>query len=702
MSLFFIHPIYLYGLAATSIPLLIHLLNRRKLQRIRFPAVRFVLLSQRRISRTYRLRHWILLALRTLAVFLLVLLLAHPIFQTGTGISAGAAPLSVAVILDNSLSMKWSREGDGFKQAKEALRRLIASLKDGDRATVIPTNKVEKGQTRLKSERPVLLRELDGIQIAAGTADFSTGLSEAYGLLKEPATQKEIWLVTDLALTGWDRFAISSLKQVDPLIPLRIVKVGNRGEPLNATIKEVKMRGQGVGVELPIRLEASIVNFSDKEIKDLLVELHVDGQNKDQKLVSLPPKGKREVSFQFNLAQPGAHPGTVAIKKQGLAGNPTSYFTLQVQDKFKVLVVDGDPQTALVQSESFFLTRALNPSGAADASLFLPTVVIPEGLNSVSLDSYQALIFCNVRAISDAILPKIIDYLRRGGGLLFFLGDHVQMDDYNLKLFRSSPPILPARITGKRNFAEPEGERIEKVDTSHPALQGLSDQLTKESLRSTRIKAYFRVEMPDPSTLLSLANGDPLLMEKKIGSGRVLLFTSAADRDWSDLPLKTAYLPLVQSLVSYLSGGKRGMMDAGIEVGNPKSFSFPASNVGRSLRIIKPDGRESEIILVADGEKASASFQENDVAGIYRLSPPAAGEGDGTASPIYSANSPFLESRLETIGEQDLQARLRPVRTEIIPIETLERGGRRIDLSIPLLLLAIATLVSEGWLGQRF
>lgn len=738
MSLFFIHPIYLYGLAATSIPLLIHLLNRRKLKRIRFPAVRFVLLSQRRISRTYRLRHWILLALRTFAVFVLVLLLAHPIFQTGVGISTGGAPLSVAVILDNSLSMMWSREGDGFKQAKEALRRLIASLRDGDRATVLPTNRVEKGQTRLKSERPLLLRELDGIQIAAGTADFSAPLSEAYRLLKEPSPQKEIWLVTDLALTGWDRFRVSSLKQVDPLVPLRIIKVGNRGEPLNATIKEVKMRGQGVGVELPIHLEASIVNFGDKEIKDLLVQLHIDDQNRDQKLVSLPPKGEREVSFHFSLAQPGAHHGAVSIKKEGLAGNPASYFTLQVQDKFKVLVVDGDPQTALVQSESFFLTRALNPSGAGDTSLFLPTVVIPEGLNSVSLDSYQALIFCNVRAISDAILPKLIDYLRRGGGLLFFLGDHVQMDDYNLKLFQSSPPILPARITGKRNLPEPQAERIEKVDATHPALRGLSDQLIKESLRSTRIKAYFRVEMADPPTLLTLANGDPLLMEKRIGSGRVMLFTTAADRDWSDLPLKTAYLPLVQSLLSYLSGGKRGMIDAGIEVGNPKSFSFPSSYVGKSLRIIKPDGREGEITLVADREKASASFQENNVAGIYRLRLPATAEGDGTASPVYpvpqdapnanesmnvlnfpegkhpkaadvspwygvySANSPFLESRLETIGEQDLKARLRPVRTEVIPIETLEKGGRKIDLSIPLLLLAIATLVSEGWLGQRF
>lgn len=260
MSLFFLQPIYLLGLIATSIPALIHLLNRRRLKRIRFPAVRFVLLSQHRISRTYRLRHWLLLALRTFAVFLLALLLAHPIFQTGVGLFAGGGPLSLAIILDNSLSMKWSKGGEGFKQAKEAVRLVISSLQDGDRGAVVPTNAPDQGRIRLSGEKGLLLRDLDAIQIAAGTADFASALGRAYELLKEPAAQKEIWLMTDMALTGWENFALSALGQRDPLIPLKIVKIEGQGESLNATIKEVKMRGHGVGVGLPVELEATVIN----------------------------------------------------------------------------------------------------------------------------------------------------------------------------------------------------------------------------------------------------------------------------------------------------------------------------------------------------------------------------------------------------------------------------------------------------------
>src|SRR5581483_7649257 len=109
MSVFFLYPIFLLGLLAASLPVLIHLLNRRRLKRIRFPAVRFILLSQKRISRSYRLRHWIFLAL----------LLANPIFQTGAGLFAGGGPVALVVLLDNSLSMTWSGDGNGFKQAKD-------------------------------------------------------------------------------------------------------------------------------------------------------------------------------------------------------------------------------------------------------------------------------------------------------------------------------------------------------------------------------------------------------------------------------------------------------------------------------------------------------------------------------------------------------------------------------------------------------
>ena len=696
MSVFFLYPIFLFGLIAASLPLLIHLLNRRKLNRIRFPAVRFILMSQKRISRSYRLRHWILLALRTMAVVLLALLLANPIFQTGAGLFAGGGPVSLVILLDNSLSMTWSGDGIGFKQAKEAARLLITSLGDSDRAAIVPTSISGKEPIRLKVEKDVLLKELDQIEIADGTANFSTALAKAYELLGEPAGQKEIRLITDLGLTGWDNFSMSSLKQVDPAIPVKAIRVGRKQKPLNVAVKEIRAAGQGIGVDLPLHLEAVVANFSDQEIKELLVQLSIDGQNKDQKLTSVPPRGDATITLQARLSQAGSHTGQLTIKKDGLAGNASMHFGVHAQDQLRVLVVDGDPQTSLVQSETFFLTRALNPAGESDSSQYLPTVIIPEALSGAALDSYQVIVLCNVASLPDSFIAKLQNYLRAGGGLLIFGGDRLQADHYNAKLAQ----ILQTPIRDKKQGLEASGEKIGKMELTHPALQSLSDNLLQESIKSARVWGYSRISASGKSVLMSLANGDPLLIEQKVGSGRVIFITTTADRDWSDLPVKTAYLPMIQSLTNYLAGGKRGLLDGGISVGDVKQISLPPGYVGKTIGITKPNKQPAEVVMNAAQDRASGSFEDNDVAGIYQLALKDGDQESGTPR-LYAVNPPFLESRLEEISERELQAKLSPVRADVVPIESLRQGGIRRDLALPLLGLLLATLLLEGWFAQR-
>ncbi|HSQ14545.1 MAG TPA: hypothetical protein VLM90_16080, partial [Candidatus Deferrimicrobium sp.] len=316
----------------------------------------------------------------------------------------------------------------------------------------------------------MLLKDVDAIEIADGTADLPAALGKAYELLNQPAGQKEIRLITDMALTGWDQFSVGGLKQVDPSIPLKLIHVSGKPAPLNGSVKEVRLGGQGVGVNLPIQIETSLVNFGASEIKDVLVQLSIDGQNKEQKLATIPPKGETSVSFQTRLSQAGAHSGQVTLKKEGLAGNAVANFTLDAQDKLKVLIVDGDPQTSLAQSETFFLSRALNPTGERDASLFLPTVILPDGLNTATLEGYQVVILCNVGLLPDGFVARLQSYLRQGGGLLVFAGDKVQTESYNQKLAQ----VLPAQLTDKKLGPEAGGEKIDKLDLNHPALQMLA------------------------------------------------------------------------------------------------------------------------------------------------------------------------------------------------------------------------------------
>jgi hypothetical protein len=177
--------------------------------------------------------------------------------------------------------------------------------------------------------------------------------------------------------------------------------------------------------------------------------------------------------------------------------------------------------------------------------------------------------------------------------------------------------------------------------------------------------------------------------------------TTSADRDWTDLPVKTAYLPLIQSMTRYVAGGKRGALDGGIPVGAAKEISLPPGYVSKALRVTRPDRREIEITVTADKDRATAVVAENDRVGIYRLALPAGeNKGVGTAR-LYAVNPPVLESRLEEISASELQAKLSPIRAEVIPVEAIQDGGKRVDLALPLLFSLLLTLLLEGWVAQR-
>ena len=263
-------------------------------------------------------------------------------------------------------------------------------------------------------------------------------------------------------------------------------------------------------------------------------------------------------------------------------------------------MVDGDPQTALVRSESFFLSRALNPAGDQDTSLYLPTVIVADGLAAAALESYHVVVLCNVGSLTDTVAQKLRNYLAQGGGLLMFGGDRLELDNYNQKLAQA----LPAQLREKKVALETSAEKIGKIALDHPALNGFTDAILHESLTSSRVWGYFRGDGAGKSVLVALGNGDPLMLEQKVGAGRVIFIATSADRDWTDLPLKTAYLPLIQSLTNYLAGGKRGALDDGVAVGSTKEIPLPASLVGKSVRVTHPDKQQSETDIVAEKDRS--------------------------------------------------------------------------------------------------
>ena len=376
----------------------------------------------------------------------------------------------------------------------------------------------------------------------------------------------------------------------------------------------------------------------------MLVQLSIDGQNKEQKLATVPPKGETSVSFQTRVGQAGAHTGQVSLKKDGLAGNAMANFTLDAQDKLNVLVVDGDPQTSLVQSESFFLSRALNPAGERDSSLFLPTVIVPDGAQrrgarcAIKSSFYATSRRCRMRFVAN-----LQNFLRQGGGLLIFGGDKIQADNYNQKLAQAGA----GRAAREKDRARSERRknRQTRCGTSGAADFCRSDSCSNRSSRAAsgvtraRARAANRRRSRSPMAIRCCSN-------KKSATGKALFMTTTADRDWTDLPLKTAYL--AADPIPHAIPGRRQARPVGRRA-SPSTASrksrLPPGFVGKSLRVAKPNKQDSEVPIAGAKDRAVATIADNDRAGIYRLSLPAGAAKESDAPQMYAVEPRRFSNR---------------------------------------------------------
>jgi len=604
MSLTFLNPFFLFGLAAGILPILIHRLTQRKAIPRKFSAVRLLLQSQRVTARPQRLKHLLLLALRVLAVLGIVFMMARPVL-TRPGIATLPSEGAKVIILDNSLSMGFrEQKGERYGLAKKAAREALRGFEG--QVAIIPTVDIQTGQAVAKGVQWIkaeeALKELEAIPLSFGRGDPASALSLAYRRLKDLKTSKQILILSDMARGDWGTLDLSKLGMVSDA-EVAFLRIGGQERDPNFCVKSVSLiEGEAV-VGAPARLEVVISNLSEKS-GTTLIQLYLSGIKVDQKSIDVKAGEEDKVYFELFLEKPGWINGEVRLSEDRLPSDDLFYFPLKVREKVKVLIVDGSPRTSLKASESYYLMNALRPGGL-ESSPFLVRVITETEVTSIDLRPYDAIFLLNA---SKPYPSRLASFLELGRPVFIFLGDRVSPEEYN------AFTLLPLKIGELRDLGQ-KSERIAQIDPDHKALHSLS--IGSESLKNASIQRYFKIE-GRTKNLLTLGNQDPLLIEAEIGRSRLFLFASSADLDWNDLPLKAAYLPLIQGLLKEAVGLTGSSFPAGLRVGEPLKeqvrpvqisgpqggpgiYQFSLS-LGDMRRGVNPPYEESDLAKMAEGE----------------------------------------------------------------------------------------------------
>jgi hypothetical protein len=580
-----IHLGFLAAAAAVAVPLLIHLLLRPRARRMEIGSVRFLKLAVKESTRRRKVRRWLLLALRALAVLLLALLFARPYLP---GAAAEGRDREVIVLIDQSASMAAVQGGRTF--FARALSEADQLLKGLPEHTAIHLAYFDAGGVDPAAEPHIDHKRRAGY----AATDYDQAVRWARDqLLLSSRPQREVHLFTDLQRSGLRRKHDEGLP---PNVAVNIVEVG---KPLIRNLAVVRAEADPAPFreKEPLTILAQVRNAGVFAAKEVHVRLSLEGTAKleQTKKVSVPATGLQDVQFAVQLPKPGVYTGFLEVTDEDdFTLDNRRWLAFEARPADRLLLVDGEPGRTVYGNETYYLEAALRLRLGDKGDPVTPyePVRLAWG-NDASLPSladYRVVALCNVERLREDDVKSLTAYVSGGGSLLVFTGDRVEKAGYE-PLERAG--LLPAAVDGP---AGPDSFRFGNWDREHPILRPLSDPQQGDLRRIT----FHHITRLKPAAgarvLASAVGGEPLLVEGRLGDGRILVVSSTADRDWGDWPQTRLYVPLIHQMVGYLTDRLPETQRVQAAMTGPGRDNPPGIKVdGRAVVVRNLDTTESEI-----------------------------------------------------------------------------------------------------------
>lgn len=693
----FVAPIFaLAGLVLMGLPILIHLLNRRRYRVVEWAAMRYLLEAVKQNRRRRRFESWLLLAMRALIILMLGLALARPLGCDGRSARMlGATPSGLAVIiLDDSLSTS-ARLGEtpGFDLLRRRARDVVSRLgESGGRVALVGTApaRVIVAPT---FDHDTVLQTIDSLQTTAQADDLATSLALAAGI--DGQTPPSIHLFSDLARGSFDAPGLARLREIASSmkdLELTIHPLPDNPRS-NTAITAVAPVEALVRVGFPSELTAQVSTYADATPRTLSWSL--DGR-------AMPQRPRVDASTpspvllgELRLQVP-AHTAVAEARLDAgdaLPADDVRYAAIETASSLPVLVVEGwRDGNATLRGAAGFLRLALAPTpDSTDAPSYLALELSdPAGLATRTLDDVRAVVLASVTTPGATWTPRLAEFVRQGGVLLVFTGPRIDAAAYNAQF--APVGLMPGQLLDRVEL-EPSAEIGFDFDPAqpHPALSAFRNY-DRSGLEAARVFSYWRLT-PDPQwsprTVLALAgDAGPAVMEHRLGEGRVIFSTIGADADSTTLVARPAFVAMVHELLSFALGTSGDWRNHA----TGDRLEVPPSLAASGPTLVDPDGVPVELSFDSDSRRWSSVPLTTP--GIYRLR---AGESD---EPV-AVNVPERESDLQSVAWETLVEALPGLRVTRADSDTESIDPGRADFAWPVMLALLPLLGLESWYAMR-
>ena len=632
----FLAPAFFIGLAAIAVPILIHLIQRERKEVVHFPSLMFLRKIPYQSVQRRRIHNWLLLALRTAAMALLVMAFSRPFLkQDPTKLAAAVTGArEVVILLDQSASMGYA---DHWDKARQAASKVVGSLGANDKATLVLFARSAEVAVKATPDRSQLDTAIRAATVTSQATRYAPALRQAQTLLSQSSLpRKEAVLISDFQKTGWEQHEEIHLPEGATLTPVSVATPGAS----DLAISKADFARQPFSGEDRVSVTVLLTNRGETPVNNVPVKFELDGHDIDTRPVTIAPNSSGSVTFPpVTVAEPNMR-GVIRAGTDQLPADNVFYFVLSPGRPVSVLLInaDGAPLDASLYLATAF-SQSSTPAFKADA--------VPMSRVTPSTLEHRSLVVLNdtgtVPPQTDPLLKRFVE---QGGGLLIAAAERTPWPG-------SAPPLLPGSLGGSVDRSIGRAGTLGYLDYSHPIFE-LFKQPHSGDFTAARFTRYRTLQPAAGDRVLArFDDGAAALVERRVGGGRVIAFTSTFDKSWNDLVLRPVFVPIVHLMGRYLA--QYAEPEAWNTVGRMLDVSSPlAQSVreGAAGDIKMPTRRPSGVLVSPSGEQKAL--------------------GEGGAQSVELEEQGFYSVRLGGTGERRPFAaavNLDPAESDLTPME---------------------------------
>lgn len=571
----FLNPLALFGLLAAGIPILLHLLNLRRIKKVEFSSLRFLKELKKSQIRRIKLRQILLLILRTLLVILIVGAFARPMIKGSLPGFRNYAKTSAVIFIDNSLSMNFSDEyGNRFNYAKRIAKKIVEQLNTGDEIAIVETSGSQIIEDlEFYSDFKTLTDKINKVQINYEVSNFSNKLNLLPAIFENAKNvNREVFIISDNQKANFDNFDTTKLDKFQP--SFYFLEIGNNSKMdfNNLSLDSVKFITRIFQQNKSLLMSGQMYNHSSEKRNNSVLSMILNEERVAQRKFSIPEKYRNDIQISSNLKTDKLIKGYLELEADALEEDNKRYFGIIIPEKPKIAYISESHNTFILSALGYGKEQSYNET----------TLFSVQDFNSKDLSVFDALILSSYTNLSENKLNEFLNL----GGRVFLLPSDNKSDQNKVFLSTKLGEVQNLTLTNGQNGV------ISSIIKSHPLFEGVFlDETNSNSPDNIRINQLSTIKSGLP--IIETTNG-ALLSEIKQGNGHILYLSVAPEDNWSNIQNSTLFPVILYRGLLYLS--MLPELSKEIIIGEPAQIIIPSKFAkGSNFKIIDPNSLETPV-----------------------------------------------------------------------------------------------------------